>query len=290
MKQSKEYEHNYGFDNMGFGIAIYKDGLKEPVLTKRTAKLHKLEGLYNILPQEEAISFLGDSNLNIIINEDNFHDQIQLNEKLKNFQNTHPITYKNWSFAKEGFIFEFDKIKFELSNLINKFLLKEIINTDISATDSKYLFALILSNLESQENPDFDDIKQAITKTIREIHQISNKSQFNFIMSNGDISFAAKTDNPLSKNKLKLFYRKLSDSIMLATNPTFQDINWINNEEETNLYIAIRNENNKLKFKKMNLNIPEFKAAAKLVKKQEKAAKKKSKGKKSVFSELLNRQ
>lgn len=112
-------------------------------------------------------------------------------------QNVHPFIFDgtNIALAHNGYLFNFDKMKYELLNYINTDLAKQIKGT----TDSEWIYALFLSQFSRlSQNYNTDDVANAIVETLKILLSVRKKlniainSPVNLFITNGEFIAATR--------------------------------------------------------------------------------------------------
>jgi predicted glutamine amidotransferase len=123
--------------------------------------------------------------------------------------NTHPFQFGKWTFAHNGNIKNFEKIKDILLTKINP----EIKSYRFGDTDSELIFLFILSKFLEKfdlhsKNPPFDEVINQLTLALTELNQLigtlnindkglSTENYLTFVISNGPIMIALNGGMPL---------------------------------------------------------------------------------------------
>lgn len=224
LRQSSLFDGLYDFEDRGFGLAIYNERLAYPIIKKSDKRITEIKNLEAFIPREKASAFIAHLNLNSRPLYGHLNEQLDIDRKSKLKQNIRPLVFKDWCFVNSGFISNFNKIRFDLRRLMSEELVRELIKSDDTALDSRYLFALLLTNIQS-----FDDksIKKGVEKSFEQIYSLAPDSQITFILSNGKKMIAARTDNKLANIKTSLVYyydeSAAMPKLLFSTNPTFQE-------------------------------------------------------------------
>jgi glutamine amidotransferase len=112
-------------------------------------------------------------------------------------QNVHPFIFPNTNIAlaHNGFLFDFDKIRYDLLEYIPA----EIVNLVHGNTDSEWMYALFLAQLGYQkQNPTANEVLDAVVKSlailqkIRRKHNIKINSPVNLFITDGNFIAATR--------------------------------------------------------------------------------------------------
>lgn len=191
-------------------------------------------------------------------------------------QNVHPFIFDNSTvaLAHNGILVDFEKMKFDLLEYIDKRYQEKIRGT----TDSEWIYAVFVSRLpKNVENYSTEDISQAVRETLNIIkqvrikHNIEFNSPVNLFISNGDFIAATRFVYDYgwpSKDKAHLAHfsyhslwytygdsyglydneyvmkgSKMKSSIIIASEPLTQDVTtWIELPEYTLIIANLEND------------------------------------------------
>lgn len=112
-------------------------------------------------------------------------------------KNLHPFLYENTTiaFAHNGALLHIDRLKWDIA----KYIKKDVFNHIAGTTDTEWIYALYLSQLDDYAGPiTLDDAIEAlystldILNTIRKDHNINVVSPLNLVISNGDFLIATR--------------------------------------------------------------------------------------------------
>ena len=141
-------------------------------------------------------------------------------------KNCHPYNYKNISFQHNGDIHNWENIKNQCLQYINK---KYTIQGN---TDTELLFYMILTDIEKNSN--INNIKSSIViHSIKKILKIINKLQgdinklstYNIMITNGIFIIGTRYSNK-NKKSPTLFILSDNKTIQVSTKPTNNNENW----------------------------------------------------------------
>lgn len=125
--------------------------------------------------------------------------------------NCHPFQYGNFLWMHNGRIADFRKIK----RTLRKHLDDEFYDLIQGTTDSEHVFALFLNELSGRlEDYDLDDLRHALTRTIRLLEKwldrsgVVENSSLNFCLTDGNSLLATKyVTNPSAQPQSLYFSR-----------------------------------------------------------------------------------
>lgn len=190
IKQSKNAKKDsYSINADGFGIAWYNHAVDgEPGVFKSTQPAWNDNNLQHLAQKVASDCFLAH------VRASNVGD-VSLN-------NCHPFTYQNYSFAHNGIIRNFNDIKRDLVNKLDRDLFCEI----NGQTDSEHLFFLIMHYMPLSSG----SLEESVIKAFRWVvnHQKSfgeeSFSKLNIVISDGvtllATKFSSKGNESLSLN------------------------------------------------------------------------------------------
>lgn len=190
IKQSKNAKKDaYSINADGFGIAWYNHEIDDkPGVFKSTQPAWNDNNLQYLAQKVTSGCFLAH------VRASNVGD-VSLN-------NCHPFTYKNYSFAHNGIIRNFNDIKIALINKLDRELFYEI----NGQTDSEHLFFLIMHFLESESLGLEDAVIKAFSWIIMQQRNqnADSFSKLNIVISDGKkilaTKFSSKGNESLSLN------------------------------------------------------------------------------------------
>ena len=167
------------------------------------------------------------------------------------YHNSHPFTYKNWSFVHNGNIDHFDSIKKKIINILDESLYLHI----KGSTDSEHLFMLIMQYhfVEKLKIP--LAIKKAIATFIKLQIEINGESTalINIAMINGTDLYATKfTNGMIDPNSLYYCHKIKEKGLFISSEPLqFDDDNWVSVGNQQ--LIHFKPKTNKLTMTKINI-------------------------------------
>lgn len=252
--QSRKHPH-------GWGIAYYLTGQNEPHVIK------SMESAFDDDRFARVSTFLTSHAVIAHVRKATVGELSQ--------SNTHPFSYRSWTFCHNGTIFGFDTIRPQLLDRVSPRLRDHTHGT----TDSELFFYLVLSELERAGYPIDDPVGPLpadiwdrygellgwIRDLSRETGEDEREAMMNFVLSNGAVMLAARFNGGLSfstqkvrcadadvcpvKNKICFGPRPIGVShthLLLASDPTSPDDVW---EEIPNHGMLVLHEDFKLTVK-----------------------------------------
>lgn len=143
------------------------------------------------------------------------------------YHNSHPFSYKKWTFVHNGDIQGFAQIKKDIINLLDE----EIYLNIKGSTDSEHLFMLIMQYhcIEKLKMP------AAIKKSMQIFLKLQNKldseqtALINIALTNGEHLYATKyTYGHIDPNSLYYCHNQNENGLFISSEPLqFPDDNWI---------------------------------------------------------------
>ncbi len=250
---------SYLLNLAGFGLAAWdtlSNNPSHPFLYKTTKLPFYDENLLNLAKKINASCFLAHLR-GVSYNTKQFLSQ----------QNVHPFIFEgtNMVLAHNGFLIDFDKIKYDLVEFVNPDYRKYIHGT----TDSEWIYAIFMSQIHSvKDHLQTNDLIKAILETLKILHRVRNKhnieitSPVNLFITNGEFIAATRyvfdygwqpLDTPPSThfdyhslwytygesygfydNEYKMKNSKQKSSIIIASEPLTEDTtSWIELPEYT---------------------------------------------------------
>ncbi|MGI9367076.1 MAG: class II glutamine amidotransferase [Rhizobiaceae bacterium] len=143
------------------------------------------------------------------------------------YQNCHPFTHGSWSFAHNGQIGGFEKLRRPLENLLPDHLFRQ----RLGITDSELLFLLIMSLGLDEDQPDHPSVacERAIRliENLRTDHQCRQPLRLTFVMSNGKVTNGCRYSSDGNAPTLYLSKPDCCTGRILASEPLDGDhCNW----------------------------------------------------------------
>ena len=167
------------------------------------------------------------------------------------YHNSHPFSYKNWTFVHNGDIEHFASIKKEVINILDESLYLHI----KGSTDSEHLFMLIMHYhfIEKIKIP--LAIKKAIGTVIKLQKEINKEATalVNITMIDGNDLYATKFTNGLiDPNSLYYCHKTKEQGLFISSEPLqFDDDNWVSVGNQH--MIHFKSKTNKLTMTKINI-------------------------------------
>lgn len=258
---------SYLLNLAGFGLAAWdnvSNSPSKPYLYKTTKLPFYDDNLLNIASKINAGCFLA-----------HLRGISYNTQQIVSIQNVHPFVFEgtNILLAHNGFLSNFDEMKFDLLDHIHSAYKRNIHGT----TDSEWIYAILMSQLLShQDKLEVNDIIKAIIDTLKILQRVRNKfniattSPINLFITNGDFIAATRfvfdygwqpLDAPPSThftyhslwytygesygfydNEYKMKNSKHKSSIIIASEPLTEDTTtWIELPEYT-LIVAKKEE------------------------------------------------
>lgn len=167
------------------------------------------------------------------------------------YHNSHPFTYKHWSFVHNGDLENFACIKKDVINLLDQSFYLHI----KGSTDSEHLFMLIMQYhyLEKLKMP--VAIKKGIATMIELQQRTDSESTalINIALINGDDLYAAKyTHGMIDPNSLYYCHKLKESGVFISSEPLqFNDDTWVSVNNQQLLHYKAKT--NKLTFSKIHI-------------------------------------
>lgn len=219
----------------GFGIGWYKDNTKEPAIFKSTTpawNCGNLEDLSRVIESRCVIAHVRAATFK--------NDLATIN--------CHPFKIDNFMFCHNGRISQFGKIKRKLTALLSEEFFANIKGT----TDSEYLFALFMQNLNEYKTKDsVTNMAKALRETIHTIDRLTTQykdidhNNLNVVITNSKQSVVSRYTSHKNKDPDSLYicqgmelccsYGKCSmnkteksnnESVVISSEPLCKNGNW----------------------------------------------------------------
>lgn len=187
-----------------------------------------------------------------------------------NEQNIHPFKFDSvrLAMAHLGELESFRDLRFDLI----KYVKPEFAKSIQGSTDSEWIYAIILSSLEQpHESINSDDLLQALSKTLRAIHEVmiqhkvTRRSSVNLTMCDGNLLAAVRFAfdfAPFKSEKNITFasqwYNSTDDGVLVSSEPLTSDRSvWMEVPEYSVLIVDRNNSQNRIRtFSLRHLTIP----------------------------------
>jgi len=134
--------------------------------------------------------------------------------------NCHPFIYKNYSFMHNGDISNFNSMKKDIINKLDNNIFQLIKGN----TDSEYIFALIINELEINNNKDYIII---IKKIIKYLISFKNTMSLNLAFTDGETIICTRYINSNLEEPPSIYYKKSNDNIIISSEPIDYKDDWI---------------------------------------------------------------
>ena len=231
----KESRHHINAD--GFGVSWFNDKHNKIGSYKSFRPAWNDPNFYNIVHMIETNAFLA-------------HIRAATRGDVS-YHNSHPFSYKNWTFVHNGDIEHFASIKKEVINILDESLYLHI----KGSTDSEHLFMLIMHYhfIEKIKIP--LAIKKAIGTIIKLQTEINKEATalVNITMIDGNDLYATKFTNGLiDPNSLYYCHKTKEQGLFISSEPLqFDDDNWVSVGNQH--MIHFKSKTNKLTMTKINI-------------------------------------
>lgn len=231
----KESRHHINAD--GFGISWQNDKHTKIGSYKSFRPAWNDPNFYNLVHMIESNSFLA-------------HIRAATKGEVS-YHNSHPFSYKNWSFVHNGDIEYFSAIKKEVINL-----LEESIYLNIKgSTDSEHLFMLIMHYHFIEKLTIPKSIKKAFNTLIYLQKEVNPDATalINITMIDGNDLYATKfSSGIIDPNSLYYCHKVKEQGLFISSEPLqFDNDNWVSVSNQQ--LIHFKPKTNKLTMTKINI-------------------------------------
>lgn len=231
----KESRHHINAD--GFGVSWYNDKHDQIGSYKSFRPAWNDPNFYNIVHMIETNAFLA-------------HIRAATKGDVS-YHNSHPFTYKNWSFVHNGDIEYFASIKKDIVNILDESLYLQI----KGSTDSEHLFMLIMHYHFIEKLGMAASIKKAFKTVIKLQRQVNEEATalINITMLNATDLYATKfTSGLIDPNSLYYCHKTKDHGVFISSEPLqFDDDNWVSVGNQQ--LIHFKPKTNKLTMTKINI-------------------------------------
>tara|TARA_B110000208_G_C11655835_1_gene389760 strand:+ start:34 stop:837 length:804 start_codon:yes stop_codon:yes gene_type:complete len=208
LKELNIRDHELNID--GFGVIWYHNNINNPCLytsLKTPWCDYNLKRLSNIL--ESTLIFAHVRGIKPFSKNYLVHEY-----------NCHPFIYKNYSFMHNGDISNFNSMKKDIINKLNDNIFQLIKGN----TDSEYIFALLINELDNNNNKNYSII---IKNIIKYLTSFKNTMSLNLAFTDGETIVCTRFINSDLEEPPSIYYKKCKDNIIISSEPIDYKDDWV---------------------------------------------------------------